>query len=147
MIGLMILLGLLAPDHMTTSSEESALWRAVAEGRPQAWSRQRVSISGVVQSVRIGAVSMRPSLPVAPPAGIDSRNSGACIGLLVSPSQFRRLRNRTHYHVSGSFIAIDLHPGNNYVNAITRNGRTAYLTCPGYEGIASFIYVDRVSPM
>jgi len=147
MISLMLLLGLFAPTHITTSSEESALWRAVAEGHPQAWNYQRVTVSGVVQSIRTHSVIMTPSLPVTPSASIDSHNSGTCIGLLVSRSQFRRLRNGARYHVRGSFIAVDLHPGNNYVTELTRNGRTAHLTCPNLEGFASFIYVEHVSPI
>lgn len=146
MISLMLILGLLAPAHLTTSRDEVALWQAVAEGHPQAWSHRRVTVSGVVSAIRIGSVSITPAPAVAPVGATVSSNSDACIGLLVSRSQFRRLRNRMTYRVSGSFMAIDLHQGDNYVNALSRNGRTAYLNCPN-EDVGAFMYVEDISPV
>jgi hypothetical protein len=148
MISLMLILGLLPPGHLTTSPDEVALWQAVAEGHAQAWNHRRVTVSGVVSSIRIGSVSITPAPAAAPVGATESHNSDACIGLLVSRPQFRRLRNRMTYRVSGSFMAIDLHPDNDtYVNAITRNGREIYLTCPDFEGVVSFIYVEHISRM
>jgi hypothetical protein len=104
-------------------------WPDVRAGQTQQWNGRSVTLSGTILAYRIGSVLLLPEPPRRTAQGGWDFDATACVGLMVSPAQFRMLRSGRPAIVSGTFLSIDLARGGGATTSVSRRGRRAYPNC------------------
>jgi hypothetical protein len=126
-----------------SSITQNSLWRDVTSGRTREWNNRTVSLSGTVVVYAIGSVFLLPLPPRPNQEGGWDFDRGTCVGLMLSPAQFQRVRTGYRVAVRGRFVAINL-DSDRIITSISRRGRTAYPQCTSVEFVAPFIDVDAL---
>jgi len=123
----------------------NTLWTDILEGRIQASDNRLVVLPGTIVSRARGSVFLLPNPPLGNAEDGWDFDYQSCVGLLVTPEQFARLRSGAKVTVSGELIVVDLSRGDSIITSISRSGRTAYPSCVSSRFLAQFIYVDRIT--
>lgn len=124
--------------------EDPELWTAVERGEADGWRDRVVTVRGFADARAIGSVVLLRTPPRLDRDGIPYYDFDKCIGLMVSPQQYRLLRKGEWVEVSGRFSTVDVRPPDAVVTHLDVAGRRTYPSCSSRLGIAPFIYVGDV---
>lgn len=124
--------------------ENPELWTAVERGEADGWRHRIVTVRGFADARAIGSVVLLRTPPRLDRDGIPYYDFDKCIGLMVSPAQYRLLQEGEWVEVSGRFSTVDVRPPDAAVTFVQVAGRRTYYSCRSERGIAPFIYVQKV---